>query len=108
MKLLAFAPRGPCRQSPRVFRLSAGLALGLWALTAAVPARAALMGFTDVTAFQTGLYAAGLSATALDFDALTAGDLIASGSTVDGITFTYDFAGSAGVPVDITFARAFR
>ena len=48
------------------------------------------MAYTDEAAFQSGLSTAGLTATTLDFDSLSAGELIPSGVPVDRITFTYN------------------
>ena len=46
--------------------------------------------FTDFAAFSGSLPT---PAKTLDFDSLTAGGIITSGDTVDGITFNYDFGG---------------
>jgi hypothetical protein len=65
--------------------LAAIVALGL---TTAV--NAALLTFTDQAAFLAALPGA---ANTLDFDSQAAGTLIPSGSTIDGVTFNYDFGG---------------
>ncbi len=62
----------------------------LAALTLPVSANAVLMTFTDQAAFLAALPG---SANTLDFDSQAAGTVIASGDTVDGITFNYDFGG---------------
>lgn len=92
------AANGP---SVRALGLAAGMAVAAWGLTAA-PAEAALVGFTDEAAFQTAVSAAGLSATTLDFEGLSAGDQIASGGSAGGITFTYNFGGGT-MEVDNVF-----
>lgn len=55
-----------------------------------VPALAILKGYTDHTSFMSDLPT---SESVLDFDDMTYGDIIASGDTVGGITFAYDFSG---------------
>jgi hypothetical protein len=66
--------------------------------------------YTDSASFFADLPGA---ATTADFDGLSSGDVIASGGTADGITFTYDFggvdlivtdgtAGGGGGPFDTT------
>ena len=55
---------------------------------------AAPIAFTDPAAFQAAV--AGLNnptSSTLTFEGQSDGDLIASGDTVEGITFTYDFGG---------------
>jgi hypothetical protein len=93
-------PQRPVRRSLFVRHVAAGVAAALGVVAAFIPAsRAAITGYTDFAAFQSDLSTAGLSANTLDFDGLTGGnsttfgDLIASGDTVGGITFTYDFGG---------------
>ncbi len=51
---------------------------------------AALVTYTDQATFMAALPG---PASTLDFDSLTAGDTIADGDTVDGITFNYNFGG---------------
>lgn len=66
----------------------------LFALTCAFAAQAAPNAFTDRGAYDAAVAGlANVSTTTLDFDNLTAGDLIASGDSVGGITFTYDLGG---------------
>ena len=60
------------------------------------------MAYTNKTVFETDLAAAGLTDTTLDFESQTAGDLIPSGSSAGGITFTYNFGG-ATILVDNLF-----
>ncbi len=63
-------------------------------LTCAIAAQAAPNAFTDRGAYDAAVAGlANVGTTALDFDNLTAGDLIASGDAVGGITFTYDLGG---------------
>ena len=68
----------------------------LWGLVGAIflvvaaPAWSTVMTYTDSASFLANLPG---PATTADFDSLTSGDVIASGGTADGITFTYDFGG---------------
>lgn len=72
-------------------RASSRVAVGLLSLLlVAVPAAAAPVTYTDFAAFTGALPGA---ATTLDFDGVAAGTTLASGTTLDGITFTYDFGG---------------
>lgn len=59
-------------------------------------ADAALVAYTDQSAFMTALPG---SATTLDFDSVTAPFVINDGDTLGGITFNYNFG--PGAPVDI-------
>lgn len=64
------------------------------ALACAFAAQAAPNSFTDRAAYDAAVGGlANVSTTTLDFDSLTAGDLIVSGATLGGIAFTYSFGG---------------
>jgi hypothetical protein len=60
---------------------------------------AAIVAFTDMASFNTAMAAAGLSTTLINFDSATNGTILASGSTFQGISFTY---GSATTQLAIT------
>jgi len=70
-------------------RILVNLTLSLVLLWGAI-AHATPVTFTDFALFSASLPT---PAKTLDFDSLTGGDIIASGDTVDGITFNYDFGG---------------
>jgi hypothetical protein len=59
---------------------------------------AALVGYTSKADFLAALPG---TATTLNFESQTAGDLIASGDTIGGITFTYDFGGVSMMVSDV-------
>ena len=93
----AFAPRPSVEgNAPAKRRLIGLLAASL--LTAAAPADASTMTFTDEAAFLSALPG---PASTLDFDSLSAGTVIASGRSVGGITFTYDFGGVQMLATDV-------
>lgn len=71
-----------------------GLVLGILVLGHSAPVT-----FTDKASFDAAI--AGLSSATLDFDSLPADTLIASGDTVDGITFTFNIAGLDMIVSDI-------
>src|SRR5262245_18149084 len=71
------------------------------ALGLAAPAGAVPTVYTSAAAFFGAL--PGASTTA-DFDGLSSGDVIASGGSADGITFTYDFGGIDLIVTDGTAA----
>lgn len=64
------------------------------------PSHAALFTFDDEAAFSTAI--SGLSANTANFESLSAGTLINSGDTVEGITFTHGLA-DYGLAVDDAF-----
>lgn len=73
-------------------------------------AHATLLAFTDQTTFQTALTSHGFTNQhALNFDppTATAGDILLSGATLGGITFTYDFGGVAIQIGEVTDPMAF-
>lgn len=76
------------------FALRAGCLLGC-ALFSGSPARAALSTYTNVSDFDTAVASGFLPISDLNFDSLVSGSTIASGSTVQGITFTYTLGGGA-------------
>lgn len=59
-------------------------------------ANAAVTSYSSQTDFLTDLGAANL--TTYDFDSMTSGDIISSGSTIDGATFTYNLPSLPGNP----------
>ena len=59
-------------------------------LLAAAPAHALTTTYTDSAAFNAALPGA---ASTLDFDSLPSGGLLPSGTTRDGVTFTYSIDG---------------
>lgn len=64
------------------------------AMGCASSAHAAPAAFSERGAFDAAVAGlANVSISTLDFDGFTAGDLIASGDTLGGITFTYNFGG---------------
>jgi hypothetical protein len=67
-------------------------------------AHAAPVTYTDQALFMAALPG---PANTLDFDGLAAGTTIASGSTVDGITFTYDFGGVQMMVSDVFATTSF-
>ncbi len=62
------------------------------------PVQAAVVGYTDITGFNTAI--SGYITDTLNFDAMNDMDLIASGSTVQGMAFNYDFGGFSMMVVD--------
>ncbi len=76
-----------------------GSVLGLLAAgLLSTPAGATPVTFTNQAAFTASLPG---PATTLDFDGLSAGTLIPSGTTLDGITFDYDFGGVSMKVTDV-------
>lgn len=55
------------------------------------------VGYTDYTSFMSALPS---SANVLNFDAETYGDIINSGASIDGVTFSYDFGGVSMMVTD--------
>jgi hypothetical protein len=80
-----------------LLQLLAGLGLVLPAAAGALPTA-----YTESASFFADL--PGAAAVTANFDGLTSGDVIASGDTADGITFTYDFG--AGVDLIVTDGTA--
>ena len=72
--------------------LAAALTLLTGVLAAAGPAAAVPLGYTDRAAFLSAI-ADPQGTTVTNFDSIPAETLIASGSALDGITFTYDLGG---------------
>jgi hypothetical protein len=74
--------------------LRAGCILGC-ALLCAPLSRAALNTYTNVSDFDSAVASGFLPINDLNFDGLVSGSTLASGSTVQGITFTYTLGGGA-------------
>ena len=64
-----------------------------------INSHAALIAYTNSTAFNTAI--SGYTSATLDFESSTAGDLIANGSTLGGITFNYPALASIPVSMQI-------
>ncbi len=79
-------------------RLLATVSTLVLSITAATQCLAVLVGYTDRSAFEA---AAVGGTTVVDFDTESTGT-VASGSTIDGITFTYDF-GTVSMTIDDAF-----
>ena len=67
-----------------------------------IPAQAAVVAFTDSTAFGTAI--AGFQSTTLNFDSQVANTTIADGGTVEGVTFQHAISDGAGGFYDLIIA----
>ena len=84
--------RASLRFDKRASRLMIALATSLFFLAVLQPASADLVTYTSQSDFLAALPGSG-QFSGTDFDSLTAPFTIATGQSVDGITFNYDFGG---------------
>ena len=100
---LALCSRCCCTRHPKHRRRTTPLwgLLPAILLAVAAPAWGTVTTFTDSASFLASLPGPASTAT---FDSLTSGDVIASGGTADGITFTYNFGGVDLIVTDGTAA----